>query len=120
MAHAFIGPRPDGMHVNHISGVKTENTKTNLEYCTRSQNMKHAFRVGLQSNRGERHSRSKLTDQAVREIRALIASGVRQAEVARMMSIDQSAVSRANSGKRWGHVTTFVGCELAKNQFAAA
>jgi len=119
VAAAFIGPRPLGAHVNHKSGVKTENAATNLEYCTQSENMKHAFRIGLQSNKGERHSQAVLTDQGVRQIRALIASGMTQAKVAKMMNIDQSAVSRANSGKRWGHVTNVVGCEMAKNQLAA-
>lgn len=119
VAEAFIGKRPAGVQVNHRNGIKTDNRAANLEYVTPSENMKHAHRTGLQSNKGERHSRAKLTDDKVREIRQLIAVGFKQKEVAKMLDIHQSAVSRANSGKRWGHVSNVLGDEQAKNQLVA-
>jgi hypothetical protein len=47
VAHHFIGPRPHGMTINHKDGVKTNNRVENLEYCTPSENSKHAFKLGL-------------------------------------------------------------------------
>lgn len=47
VAGAFLGPRPDGLDVNHIDGDKANNRAENLEYCTRAANLSHAYRVGL-------------------------------------------------------------------------
>jgi len=44
---SFVGVKPKGMDVNHINGNKEDNTLSNLEYCTRSENMIHAFKTGL-------------------------------------------------------------------------
>lgn len=45
VAHAFIGPRPDGHEVNHKNGQKTHNAADNLEYVTHLENIRHAVEV---------------------------------------------------------------------------
>jgi hypothetical protein len=47
VALAFLGPRPDGLQINHIDGDCQNNAASNLEYCTASENMKHAVRLEL-------------------------------------------------------------------------
>ncbi len=47
VAEAFIGPRPEGFEVNHIDGDKLNNAVENLEYLSHSDNMDHAYRLGL-------------------------------------------------------------------------
>ncbi len=42
-----LGERPKGLVTNHIDGVKTNNTPSNLEYCTIAENIQHAVRTGL-------------------------------------------------------------------------
>lgn len=52
VANAFLGANTDGLQVNHIDGNKQNNNAVNLEYCTQSQNMVHAFAIGLEKPRG--------------------------------------------------------------------
>lgn len=46
VAKIFLGHQ-DGMQVNHINGIRTDNRLTNLEWVTGSENMKHACKLGL-------------------------------------------------------------------------
>lgn len=69
VASAFIGAPPDGQEVNHIDGNKQNNGLENLEYVSKSANMKHAFSRGLRCTAGELHPRRKLSREVVSEIR---------------------------------------------------
>lgn len=87
VAEAFIGPRPEGMEVNHIDGVKSNNAVKNLEYTTSSGNKLHALRIGLRTNVGEGHPNTKFSDDAVREIRKLAAEGVPHKQIAKRFGV---------------------------------
>jgi len=47
VAQAFLPNLEGKPEVNHIDGDKKNNAANNLEWCTRSENMKHAYATGL-------------------------------------------------------------------------
>ena len=48
VAKAFLNKEDGKSFVNHIDGDKLNNNAGNLEWCTQSENQKHAYELGLQ------------------------------------------------------------------------
>jgi hypothetical protein len=64
VAEMFI-PNTDGKpFINHIDGNKLNNHVSNLEWCTHSENMRHAIRTGLMSEEGRKRSCQNLLDKS--------------------------------------------------------
>ena len=49
VAQAFLSNASNLPQVNHLNGQKRDNRVLNLEWCTQSQNMRHACAMGLAS-----------------------------------------------------------------------
>lgn len=72
VAQAYI-PNPENKpQINHLSGIKTDNSVSNLSWVTPKANHTHAWKNGLMDNLrqyGENNPASKLTRDQVDEIR---------------------------------------------------
>jgi len=103
---AHVGPAPEGCEVNHRNGAKTDNCVENLEWVTRSENMRHAYDVlGFESACGEAHGSAKNTREDVLEIRRLAATGeLTQAELGKMFGVDRTTISLIVRRETWQHL----------------
>jgi len=106
----FGGEIPDGMHINHLNGIRHDNRLENLEVCSPAENTRHSFaalgRKGQNTNptKGEKHHNSKLTTDQVLEIRRLAALGTPQISLALQFNTPQAHISRIVLKKAWRHV----------------
>ena len=96
----------DTLQVNHIDGNKLNNHINNLEWTTCSENVKHAFNIGLKTQRGEYNNLSKLTEEQVLEIiELLLSKKYSGAEIDRMYGLCKDYANSIRRHERWAYLT---------------
>jgi len=98
---AFVGQEPSRTDVNHIDGDKSNNCLSNLEYCDRSHNVRHANATGLQDNSGEGNGMHKYTAEQIKDAHRLVQAGSTQREAARATGVAESTVQQVVTGNAW-------------------
>lgn len=115
------GPIPEGLMVCHRCDNRPCVRPSHLFLSTAKGNFDDMVRKGRRNVargdrlffarhpemlvRGENHRCAKLTEEQVRELRARVAAGERQADLAREAGISRASMSKMILRESWKHVT---------------
>jgi len=100
---AFVGPCPEGLEGCHGPNGRMDNSLGNLRWDTHEANVSDRVLSGL--NRGENNKGGgKLTEEKVREIKAMLNEGHLRASIAKKFEIGVCMVGRIARGISWSHV----------------
>lgn len=88
VADTYIPNLDNKETVNHIDGKKDNDIRTNLEWASHSEQIKHAHKIGLINQRGEKNPASKITNDQAVLIRKLKAEGKGCTEIAKDTGIN--------------------------------
>ena len=92
IATAYIGPRPEGMQVDHIDGIKTHEHIENLQWVDQQMNIQRSYDNGQHPNR--KSEGGKLTEADYDEVFALSKQGLSQVAIGKIKKISNSTVSK--------------------------
>jgi len=103
VAETFI-PNPENKpEVNHKNGFKSDNRVENLEWVDRSENQKHAVKIGLKIMRkGEDHSDATISNKVALEI---FNSNLNIDELIKTYNVSYNIIRKIKNGQSWNTIT---------------
>lgn len=105
VAMAFLPNPQNKPHVNHKDNNPSNNTLSNLEWCTAKENRAHAAKQNrLPRLQGELNGSSKYTAELVKEIRRLYKNGWTQMQIKKEYGIPQPTISVMVRRTQWRNI----------------
>lgn len=103
VAEAFLGKST--LEIDHIDGNKLNNSIENLEWVTRSENVKRAFKIGLSKPlKGSANPCAKIDEIKALTIKTYLSSGIGPIEISKIMGISKHIVKDISRNKTWKHL----------------
>lgn len=105
VAEVYLPTIEGKREVNHLDGDKQNNSVDNLEWCNRSENLLHCYKIGGRSAKGVLNSNSSLSIEDVIVICELLAEGLSCKVVSEELGVSYHAVRHIRSGRTWSDIS---------------
>lgn len=106
VAIAFVDNyRLSAKYVNHTDGDSKNNRFDNLEWCTHSENIQHAYDNGLiKKSCGSNVSNSKLKESDIPIIRNMLTDKIPILKIAKQFNVSRNVIYQIKDGRTWKHI----------------
>jgi len=94
----FNGEIPEGMTIDHINGIKTDNRLLNLRLGTQKENNNWAYEQGLSTHYGESNHMTKLK---LKDVVIIKQSNGPYLTIANKFNVSKSTVADIKKGRSW-------------------
>lgn len=106
-SHMFLGTTQDNMRDRNSKGRQAKGLRNGAftKPDTRARGMNHGFYKNPERRpRGSRNGHAKLSEEKVREIKALLDQGFSQVSIAKRFNVQKSCICKISKGRTWNHV----------------